>query len=371
MEFKRTESGIYIPTRQASETADAKQDVQQRTREKSKIQRMLRASKDYLIVGIQLATVFILYLNYVHTVVPTEQRDQLAEQVAGLQTDAKKAEVQVKQKLASLHALQDDVAQSNAKLLQLRSNRDALKQEIDGSRLFAKRAKKEADQADDRLKRAASSLEVAQWSIFHQRVSLEQLRPVFSYTEAMGNSSLFNEQLTGKDPIDTIVMHFAGAWPDTEALARQVATSIRKMRSDLFPARMSEQYADVYVAEAKALRCERPDFVAIKADYENRYSAAKVKASDDVINEESSLIAEAEKANEGKKNQVRFVVSNSDHQALLTRATVNRQVDTEMGLQKLLFGKGYACVTRLSKIGNNFLEKKDSSPQKIPKDLLP
>jgi len=270
MDFVRTEGGMYVPRSSAGPSVEAMPPAQQGAGWGVKSRRFLRSCRDPFILAIQLATALILYLNYTHTVVPTEQKDRLAEQVATLEKDAEKATVDVQQKLSTLHSLQGEVAQSDAQLARLRSDRDVLLHEIDASQLVARRANQEAASAKGRLKQAAENLELAQWSIFHQRVSLEQVRPHIEFVTANVNYDQYSAAMATSDPVRKVVEMYRATWPDITALSSRVVGSIRNLHSDVYPSWMSKQFADVYESEARLVHCNRPDFDGIQANYEKQ-----------------------------------------------------------------------------------------------------
>ena len=370
MKFVRTKSGLYVPDKSLSESSDHSNDLDVKPIQSLNRRWALRA-QDIFIIAIQLITAWILYLNYAHTVVPIQQKDLLAEQVATLQRDADRATGVVNEKLAQLGKLQNEVKKSNAQLLQLQADRDALKAENESSRNRAIEAKAKIDAASRRLKQIAGALELTQWNIFHASVDMLKSKPYFSFAGSHRNYSILKEALDHDNPGRFLIDRYKMDWPYPPAIAEDVASSIREMKSELYPHWMNDQFANVYLEEARAIKCDKPNFDQILSEYETARSSFKMQAAQTVKVQEEKLIEESQNAlSSAASKLIRYAISADQHRALLIRASVELETEAAGNLNKQLRDKEEACYRALSGAGDSFLRSKDIDPLTVSDEFI-
>jgi hypothetical protein len=369
MDFVRTKSGLYVP-----QTRDIPQHEQREDPgklEKPSGKSWVRRTQDVFIVLAQLATVWILYLNYTHTVVPIQQKDLLAEQVAALQRDAERVTATVDEKMIQLRNVQKELEKSHILLGQLQSDRSSLMAQNDLARRQVIDANSKVAIADKHLKQVSGALELTEWNIFHVNVGMQQIKPHIAFVSDNKNFFIVQGALGTSDPGKFLIDRYEKNWPDLPAISESVAASIRKMKSNLFPDWMSAQFANVYSREARSLRCEKPNFDEMLSSYEKLRSTFQKQAADTVKAKEAKILANAQQSiGPEESKRIHYVISADDHHDLLVAESTELEVDAASNLNQQLYDRENACYEALSNAGDDFLEAKDRDPQQIPADLL-
>ncbi|MCI2246602.1 hypothetical protein L3067_18475 [Xanthomonas sp. PPL568] len=320
---------------------------------------------------IQLVTVIVLWLTFKNTVIPTQQKELLAEQVANLEQDRKKTVTDIERGKRTMEKLNSALSGQRQELSRLKQERNVL--EIESGRAHAEtiaaRAKEQAAQLA--TKSAQKVLADARWRIFSEEASWQVLRADtgqamlhkhISNAVASANSTTGEQTVSSKFVRD--IELYENNWPDYTSLVKLTSDRIRALRSPHYTPEMANEFADQFEKEGANFRCDRPNFSAIKEKYLRALAKTGKKA-----NEEARQQMEKIRRDYALNGQTAVFQEGWEENA--TRVSlIGLEYGVERDLTDELMKLPGECEKRFKDIGAKFLEEKNKNPQVLPDDIL-
>lgn len=270
--YERTRGGVLVPVA----TLAAPQDSAASRSDKRPPVDPLTRWVNLLGLGIQALTVVVLWLTFQTTVIPTQQKELLAEQVSQLQIEKRQTIAAIQTAELRVKELDSTLADQRAELARLDVERAALIEESQRAHLSANSALEAAAIAgakEKEAKRAEAAanayLTDAGWRIFQEEVAFQIWRPVLKFRRRLREGASDGEE-QGSTPEGKIVGaingHAAG-WPDFQAMVSETAAEISNMRSPHYTASMAQEFAEAFRKEGSEFTCLVPDFEEMKRKY--------------------------------------------------------------------------------------------------------
>lgn len=287
-QYMRTELGLLVPrgsvdSKQPAALPDADLDASAKTTVGHSDRWLNLAS-----IFIQLVTVVVLWLTFKNTVIPTQQKELLAEQVAGLEQDRKRTVADIEHGRRTMEKLNSTLSGQRQELSRLQQERNAL--EIESRRAHAEaiaaQAKEQAAQLS--TKSAQKGLTDARWRIFSEEASWQILRADTGRTliykhisNAADSANSAAEKQTAAQSIVRDIELYEKNWPDYKTLVKLTGDHIRALRSPHYTVEMANEFADQFEKEGAKFQCERPNFATMKEKYLLALANAGKEASEE------------------------------------------------------------------------------------------
>ncbi|WP_254460805.1 hypothetical protein [Xanthomonas sacchari] len=273
IEFKRSGSGLLIP-----------EQLELHKKRSSRLATLVNSVGLSMVVNlfmilIQLVTVWILWKTYQDTVVPNRQKELLSEQVAQLELEHTRRTKEVVLTRQRVQSLNNELQARHMELTKLATEHQYLLAEAATARANAEHARLSEATAKISANKAQSGLEASQWSIYYQNASVVLMLPHMIMIRKLGEikrASIGAED--GKAAFHDYLEHVESIWPNMNSDAELIARELRKDETKFYPKWMKEEFASYFIKEAGNLSCQRPDFVAIKAEVDKKFDAAAATA---------------------------------------------------------------------------------------------
>jgi hypothetical protein len=369
-QYIRTEFGLLIPrgsveSKQPAAFPDANLDASAK-KTVNQSDRWLNLAS----IFIQLVTVVVLWLTFKNTVIPTQQKELLAEQVASLEQDRKKTVTDIEHGKRTMEKLNSTLSGQRQELSRLEQERNAL--EIESRRAHAEaiaaQAKEQAAQLS--TKSAQKGLTDARWRIFSE-ASWQILRADTGRTliyKHINNSvdsanSATDEQTTAQSIVRDIEL-YEKSWPDYKSLVKLTVDRIRALRSPHYTVEMANEFAGQFEKEGANFQCERPNFAAMKEKYMLALAKAGQEASEEAKRQMEKI--RREHAARGQTS----VFQEGWEESATRMSLIGLEYSVKLSLIDELIKLPNECEERFKAIGAKFLEEKNRSPQTLPDDIL-
>ncbi len=300
-----------------------------------------------LMVLIQLGTVWILWLTYKNTVIPTRQKELLSEQLAQLEMTRSKTIIQINEMEKRLKGLVQQSSEQVTRVKKLQDDKRRLSAEVVAMSKEGAKATNAAREAHEILIGTKHQLILAQLDIFHDRALLEIYRPSFSDRVNQINGSA----ATGQKTIGSEIQAAREAWPVFDSASKEVGTHLANLKSPLFPNNLGPSLAKIFVTSMVGFSCKMPDFDELDKKYVQRLKVANESAEQDVDKQEAKVIAE------GKSQGIRYVIDPKNHQASVSAQRSMNEIGVQYSLDMELFDLRSECFKSYNKQGEAILEK--------------
>lgn len=322
-------------------------------------------------IFIQLVTVVVLWLTFKNTVVPTQQKELLAEQVASLEQDRKKTVTDIEHGKRTMEKLNSTLSGQRQELSRLKQERNAL--EIESRRAHAEaiaaQAKEQAAQLS--TKSAQKGLTNARWRIFSEEASWQILRAdtgrtlIYKHINNAVDSanSTTDKQTTAQNIVRDIELYEKN-WPDYKSLVKLTVDHIRALRSPHYTAEMANEFAGQFEKEGANFQCERPNFAAMKEKYLLALAKVGKEASEEAKRQMEKI--RREHAIRGQTS----VFQEGWEEDATRMSLIGLEYGVKRDLTDELIKLPNECEERFKAIGAKFLEEKNRSPQALPDDIL-
>jgi hypothetical protein len=290
IEFERSNSGLYLPK-------------QLQNPQKPKAE-WLGDAVNALLVVIQAATVWVLWLTYTNTVIPSRQKELLAEQVAQLQIEKGKVLKQIAVSQSRLVALTEQASRQVAEITSLSNDKTRLQSEIKVLSIKEAAANGAALMAQKELSTTKQNLLLAQVHILAEQSA--SLVAVPALNDSVSQTNKQRGETYDRD-IAAVVAAAETQWPNFGPMIEGTVTNLRKLGDFVYPHAIGPTLADVYSEKMKDFMCARPSFSGLKAKYEQEFSAGQSKAEFEATQYEQKTV------DDGKKKGIVYAVAPDTH----------------------------------------------------------
>lgn len=300
-----------------------------------------------LMVIIQFFTVWVLWLTYTNTVIPSRQKELLAEQVAQLEMARDAASKQISASEKSLKKLAKKSADQVSQIQDLETYKKSLSKEVRSARLAADQADRTSSQARNRLAETRRQLRLAEADIFHDQALLVLFRFGNNDRVEQINDSLRDDR---DNTIADAILRAKSSWPSFSSISSETEKQLSEMNSNLYPRAFGTDFASFFKVRISTFSCVAPDFSVIESRYKEKLDKVDRAAEGEVLKEETSIIVK------GKAKGVRYVIDPTSHKesvALrksLDRIVVLGDLDTE------LFDLRMSCFDSYYDAGKSILD---------------
>lgn len=362
-EYQRSSGGILVPQASARQNPGPEAGSLGASEHPSdRISRVINLGS----LAIQAITVIVLWITFKSTVIPAQQKELLAEQVARLEIDKKNT-------VADIAAAKASVSKLNSALVTQRSELARLSQErstLENMTLAAKREAASAKRAEVKARASEQAANLgltdARWRILAEEATWVIWRPIINDTVNQANQEANiggGPSLTHEQEISNIVDEFDNNWPDFSNAIRDVANNLRAMRSPHYTPGMAAELSTAFLKEAEGFKCPKPDLNSIKRKYLEILESKRVEAK---VSAEKSL---QELREEYQEKRQTLLITDEYRRQTFQSHEVGLLIGVQFELRDELSGLSKPCSDRFVELGSKFLESKNRSPAIIPNDL--
>lgn len=299
-----------------------------------------------LMVLIQLGTVWILWLTYKNTVIPTRQKELLSEQLAQLEMTRSKTISQIGAMKEHLMKLTRQSEEQVSEVKQLQKDKLKLASEIASVRKEESRATNAARGARETLSDTRRQLMLAQLDIFHERALFAVYRPNLNDRVNEINGSSATRQETVADEIESA----RRAWPTFDLASKEIVTQLADLKSPLFPDSFGVGLSSLFEKSMAGFSCKIPDFDSLKHKYAQRLKMADANAEKEVEKQEAKIIED------GKREGIRYVIDPKNHQVSFSAQNAANKIGVQYSLDMKLFDLRAACFKSYTDKGVKILD---------------
>jgi len=315
--------------------------------------------------------VVVLWLTFKNTVIPTQQKELLAEQVASLEQDRKKTVADIERGKRTMERLNSTLSGQRQELISLNQERNELEVESRRAHAEAMAAQAKEQTAHLATKSAQKGLTNAIWRIFSEEASWQILRAdtgrgILSkhINNAVDSANSTTGKQTAAQKIVRDIELYEKNWPDYKSLVKLTADRIRALRSPHYTPEMASEFADQFEKEGANFQCERPNFTAMKEKYLLALAKTGKKA-----NEEAKQQMERIRREYATKGET-AVFQEGWEESTTRMSVIGLEYSVEKDLTDELIKLPNECEERFKDIGAKFLEEKNRSPQVLPDDIF-
>lgn len=365
IEFERSGGGLYVP----ADTPVKKPNVFQQINS-ALGGAWLTTSINALMVLIQLFTVVILWLTYENTVIPTRQKELLSEQLAQLELERKKIIADIEIAKQDANTASKELLAKQEQLVRLTAERERLQASVVAANRTAESSLLSANSAIAKANAAGKELSTAQLSLFQQHASMIVGSPQWNYSYtaikkrvAEANAAR-DDSDDKKDPgIDAYLREAQAGWPDISQISAEVATSLRKSKSPLFPQSLSEDLAKYMLVHTKGMTCPRPDFIEMRRMYDEKRSSYIADARAKAEKEDAEYVAN------GLKKGIRYVFSKESLEARESMSSMMADYTARDAVRERLDDQIRKCFAEFEAVGEAYFKEKKAVPQLMPEGV--
>jgi len=297
-------------------------------------------------VLIQLGTVWILWLTYKNTVIPTRQKELLSEQLAQLEMTRSKTINQIDAMKEHLMKLTRQSAEQISEVKQLQNDKLKLTSDIAAVREEESRATNAARGARETLSDTRRQLMLAQIDIFHDRALFAIYRPNLNDRVNEINGSSATRQETVADEIEAA----RRAWPNFDLASKEVVAQLTDLKSPLFPDSFGVGLSNLFEKSMAGFSCKMPDFDSLKRKYAQRLKMADANAEQEVDKQEAKIVED------GKREGIRYVFDAKSHEVSLSAQKAANKIGVQYSLDMELFDLRAACFKSYTDKGMTILD---------------
>lgn len=363
MEFERSKGGLYLP----AQTSPTRPGLFQRLNA-ALGGAWLTTSINSFVVLIQLFTVWVLWLTYQNTVIPTRQKELLSEQLAQLELERKQVIAEIAKARGDARLAGAVLEQKQQELQRLTVEKSRLSRAVENANFAADSSLQAAKRATALAGKAGKELYVAQMSLFQQHASMIVATPEMTYRYGRMTRLVreVNEGLGEKSKYATVDEYFAEVretWPRVDQMASEVSSKLRNSRSNLFPSSFSNDLAVYLVEHAKTINCAQPNYEALRGSYDEWVSSNREKRRKDSEEREAQFVAD------GLRKGVRYVISDEGRRQGLAIDKQLAEYDGRSELRKSVDAAAQKCFDRFGAIADDYFKEKGAVVQTIPSEV--
>jgi hypothetical protein len=319
IEFEQLKSGLYLPKRAPSAPKPR--------------MKWFAEAVNALLVLIQLVTVWVLWLTYANTVIPSRQKELLAEQLAQLEIEKKGILQEISRSKERLAMLARQGRIHAREIADLSSDKSRLLAEIKGLRANASSANDLAKASRARLAEANKSLSLAQLNIFSEQATYAIAYPGMADRVDEINSAAKGDRLNYVQTIDKAEKQ----WPEFGPIIHSVEAGLRQLHSSLYPSSWGPEFAGYFDERMRGFSCARPDFVELRKRYGDLLMYSKAEARESAIRAEQKVIED------GRKQGIRYVFGAKQKSKDVEISEMSSRMDVELKLTMEIYQKGKRC----------------------------
>ena len=219
---------------------------------------------------IQIATAGILYLTYVHTVVPTQQKDLLAEEVAALKLKRGSIQQQLVVQREHLSGLSRQVSTESAEIIRLRVAKRGLSSDLVALNAKVREASAKAMNLESRIALNEKQILLDQVKLFRNQLELWQLSLLIPRdADELTRKVTYKIMVSPSETTNYVLM-----WPDYYRQTMSYASIVRSAKSVDFPLYFSTDFSAYLVAHARDFSCSPPTNDLVEAAFLGGYKSS-------------------------------------------------------------------------------------------------
>ena len=295
-----------------------------------------------LLVLVQLVTVWVLWLTYTNTVIPSRQKELLAEQLAQLKIEKQSILGEIDESKGRLATLVRQAKAQGAEISSLSDDKSHLLFELKGLSANAISANAIAKTARAKLSESNKSLSLTQASIFSEQAAYIIAYPQMSDGVRETNSARNKDD---KDSYEQMIGQAEKAWPDFGPIMKDVEANLRQMRSPLYPNSWGGELADYLSHKMQGFSCVRPQFAVLKKRYKDLFAAAQVEARVSAIRAEQNIVED------GKSQGIRYVFDPGQRAKDIESFEISSRIGVDLKLTLELHDLRSKCMDQFTKTG--------------------
>ncbi|MGN7726765.1 hypothetical protein ACTJIL_13245 [Luteimonas sp. 22616] len=362
MRFERSEEGLYVPAGTLAKRF-------------SIFQRFNAASDNAwsaifingLMVAIQLFTVWVLWLTYQNTVIPTRQKELMSEQLAQLELERKEIFVDIAKAKKAANEAHLVLQQKQRDIRLITAEREKLIRSVQGARSDAQKYLHVAQQATAKAQVAEKGLLAAQMTIFQQHGSMLVSAPRLSYMSQSMRRLVndVNSSLSGHkhQNLSKYLTEIDSSWPRVDQMVAEVVHLLRNSKSKLFPESYGEELAVYMLKNARNVKCENPDLASLRKIYGKEASAYRAKETKRAEMSDASYVAD------GLKQGVRYVFT---EESMKAREEMIESMADYAGMARVRESVDEStseCFDELESVADSYFKSKGVVAQTIPNEI--